>query len=366
MVEPRLWRFKYRFLGREKLLSFGSYPEVSLRVARDRRDHARRLLRDGMDPSAQRRSVRSDSQQCTFKVIALEWFGRQVQGGWADSHSSKVLRRLEVDLFPWIGDRPIAEIEASELLSAVRRIEKRGAIETAHRALAESGMVFRYAISIGKSQRDISQDLRGALTPVRAGSFATIVEPAAIGDLLRAIDAYPGSFIVHTALRIAPYVFVRPGELRHAEWSELDLSTDQPQWRIPGHKMKMRVPHIVPLAQQVVELLTELRPLTGSGQYVFPGVYHRTRPMSENTILAALRRIGFARGTMTGHGFRHMASTRLNELGFNGDWVERQLGHVGGDRIRARYNYAQHLDERRQMMQAWADYLDGLRRTSAR
>jgi integrase len=262
-------------------------------------------------------------------------------------------------VFPWLGARPIGEITGPELLTALRRVENRGVVETAHRVMQNCSQVFRYAVATGRAQRDPTFDLRGALPPVRSNHFASITEPKAIGGLLRAIDVYKGSFITQCALRLAPLVFVRPGELRRAEWAEFDL--DASEWRIPASKMKMRVMHIVPLSAQAVSILRDLRPLTGTVKYVFPGTRGKDRPMSENTVLAALRRMGYGTDDMTGHGFRSMASTILNEQGWNRDAIERQLAHAERDNVRAAYNYAEHMPERRKMMQQWADYLDGLK-----
>jgi integrase len=253
----------------------------------------------------------------------------------------------------------MTEITANELRSVLRRIEARGAIETAHRASQNCGQVFRYAVATGRTERDPTGDLRGALAPTRETHLASIVAPKAIGELLRAIDGYEGSLVTKCALRLAPLVFVRPGELRRAEWAEFDL--DGAEWRIPAARMKMREQHIVPLSTQAVEVMRELMPLTGRGRYVFPGARTKGRPMSENTVNAALRRLGYASDQMTGHGFRSMASTRLNEQGWHRDAIERQFAHAERDAVRAAYNYAEHLPERKRMMQAWADYLDTLR-----
>ena len=354
----RWWRFRYRVEGREKLISLGVYPETSLREARERRDDAKKLHKSGVDPSV-RRQIEQRVTAETFEAIAREWFAK-FSVNWAPSHSEKVIRRIELDLFPWIGARPIQEITAPELLTCLRRIEERGALDTAHRAHQNCGQVFRYAVATGRAERDPSADLRGALPPVKAGHFASITEPAKVAALLRSIDSYDGSVITRTALRLAPLVFVRPGELRHAEWAEINFQTAE--WRIPAEKMKARVLHIVPLSHQALALFTELRPMTEKwSRYVFPAAVTRTRPMSENTINSALRRMGYTSADMTGHGFRSMASTLLNEQGWNRDAIERQLAHGERDPVRAAYNYAEHLPERRRMMQAWADYLDGLR-----
>jgi integrase len=356
----KYWRFKYRYLGKEKLLALGVYPDVPLKDARQRRDDARKLVAAGIDPSAHRKAVqaaRAASADNSFEVVAREWFAKH-SPNWAITHSGKIIRRLERDVFPWIGSRPVADVTAQELLLVVRRIEARGSLDTAHRALQNCGQVFRYAVATGRAERDPSGDLRGALPPIKGAHFPSIVEPKAIGDLLRAIKGYQGSLITRCALQLAPLLFVRPGELRKAEWIEFNF--DAAEWRIPPERMKKRKLHIVPLPVQAVALLRELQPLTGSGRYVFPGARTNGRPMSENTINAALRRLGYSSDEMTGHGFRSMASTILNEQGWNRDAIERQLAHVERDNVRAAYNYAEHLPERRKMMQAWADYLDSL------
>jgi integrase len=356
----KYWRMKYRHVGKEKRLALGVYPEVSLKDARAKRDAARSQLADGIDPSAQKKAVKAAAMNratSNFEAVAREWFSKH-SPSWAGSHADKIIRRLERDVVPWLGRRPIAEITAPELLSVLRRIEGRGAVETAHRAHQNCGQIFRYAIATGRAERDPSADLRGALPPTKERHHPSIIEPKAVGDLLRAIDGYTGSFITKCALRLAPLLFVRPGELRKAEWSEINL--DAAEWRIPAEKMKMRAVHIVPLSSQAAAILQELEPLTGEGRYVFLGARTASRPMSENTVNAALRRLGYGSDDMTGHGFRSMASTLLNEQGWNRDAIERQLAHAERDSVRAAYNYAEHLPERRKMMQAWADYLHGL------
>ena len=354
------WRLKYRFNGKEKRISLGVYPDVGLKEARERRDAARKQLAAGIDPGEARKAqkaTRAALDTDSFEAVAREWFAK-FSPNWVASHSDRILRRLERDIFPWIGATSIANVAAPELLQVLRRIENRGAVETAHRALQNCGQVFRYAVATGRAARDPSADLRGALPPVREKHYPSITDPKEIGNLLRAMDGYEGSFITKCALRLAPLVFVRPGELRRAEWLEIDL--DGAEWRIPAEKMKLRQIHVVPLSNQAVAVLRELHPLTGTGRYVFPGVRTNSRPMSENTVNAALRRLGYAKNEMTGHGFRSMASTLLNEQGWNRDAIERQLAHSERDSVRAAYNYAEHLDVRRQMMQAWADFLDGL------
>jgi integrase len=353
----RWWRFKYRVAGKEKLLSFGVYPDVPLKLARERRDEARRQLASGIDPSVKRRTEKI-AESDSFEAVAREWFTK-FSTNWAPGHSSKIMRRLEMDVFPWIGSRPVSQVTPPELLSCLRRIEGRGALDTAHRAHQNCGQVFRYAVATGRAERDPAADLRGALPPPAGGHFASITEPSKIGALLRAIDGYEGTFVARCALRLAPLVFVRPGELRMAEWAEFRL--DDAEWRIPAERMKARVQHIVPLSTQALSILRDLHPFSGSGRFLFPSVRTPARPMSHNTLNAGLRRLGYTTDDQTAHGFRSMASTLLNEQGWNRDAIERQLAHGERDEVRAAYNYAQHLPERRKMMQAWADYLDGLR-----
>jgi integrase len=354
------WRFKYRFGGKEKLLSFGTYPEVSLKESRVKRDEARKQVAAGIDPGEHRKAHKAaklDRASNSFEIVAREWFTKY-SVNWVASHADKIIRRLEKDVFPWLGGRPIAEITAPELLTALRRIENRGALETAHRALQNCGQVFRYAVATGRAERDPSGDLRGALPPTKQKHHASIIDPKAIGELLRAIDGYQGSLVTKCALKLSPLLFVRPGELRKAEWVEINF--DNSEWRIPASRMKMREQHIVPLSLQALSILHELQALTGTGRYVFPGARTNGRPMSENTVNAALRRLGYSNDEMTGHGFRSMASTLLNEQGWNRDAIERQLAHAERDNVRAAYNYAEHLPHRKKMMQAWADYLDKL------
>lgn len=356
----KLWRLKYRFGGKEKRLAMGAYPTITLAEARERREEARRLLAKDIDPSAAKREAKAEqlAEKETFEMVAEEWFAK-FRHTWAANTAETVISRLRKDIFPYIGSRPVRELTAPELLAAIRRIEGRGAVETARRDLQKCGQILRYAISTGRAVRDVSGDLKGAIAPPQKKHFASIHEPQEIGELLRAIDGYKGSFVTCCALKLAPLTFVRPGELRHAEWTEVDLKAAE--WRIPAARMKMREKHIVPLSRQAIEVLGELFPLTGSDRYVFPGERSRSRPMSENTVLAALRRMGYVQGEMTGHGFRSMASTILHEQGWASATVERQLAHGDRDKVRASYNFAQYLEDRRRMMQAWADYLDSLR-----
>jgi integrase len=353
----KLWRLKYRFGGREKLLSLGPYPDVGLKQAREHREAARKLVASGIDPSSHRKREKA-AQTNTFEAVASEWLALQAKS-LTESTLSRERSRLERFIFPHLGNRPITQITPPELLAALRRIELRGTNESAHRTRSICSRVFRYAVATGRAERDCTTDLRGALPPVTGGHFAAITEPVKIGELLRAIDGYKGQPSTGYALRLAPYVFVRPGELRRAEWREFDLNAAE--WRIPGERMKAGEPHLVPLSKQANDLLRALRPITGHGRYLFPSLRSSARPISDNTINAALRRLGYDGQEMTGHGFRSMASTALNEQGWHPDLIELQLAHAERDKVRGAYNRAQRLGERRQMMQAWADYLDNLR-----
>lgn len=356
----RWWRLDYRYAGKRKTLSMGIYPDVGLKDARIRRDDARKLLASDVDPGENRKAVKAakfERATNSFEAIAREWFARN-SATWKASHGDRIIRRFERDLFPWIGGKPIAELTAPEVLAAVRKIEDRGALETAHRALSNCGQVFRYAIATGRASRDISADLRGALTPVKTEHFRAITDPKQVGPLLRAMAGYTGSQIVRYALRLAPLVFVRPGELRNAEWAHIDL--EAAEWRYTV--TKTNTPHIVPLSRQAIEILTELQALTGDGRYLFPSARTNSRPMSDNAILSALRRMGIDKDEMTGHGFRAMARTILDEvLGFRPDYIEHQLAHAVRDPNGRAYNRTAHLPERRKMMQQWADYLDKLK-----
>ena len=341
-------------------MSLGVYPDVSLKDARERRDAARKLLADGTDPSENRKaqkSARADRAANSFEVVAREWFAKY-SASWAKDHGNRILRRLERDIFPWIGGRPVAEITAPELLTVVRRIEDRGALETAHRALGNCGQVFRYAVATGRAERDPSGDLRGALPPVKGEHFAATTEPKRVGEILRALDGYQGTLTVRCALRLAPLVFVRPSELRKAEWADIDL--DAQEWRYTV--TKTNTPHIVPLSRQAMEILRDLQPLTGRGRFVFPGARSNGRPMSDNAILAAMRRLGITKEEMSGHGFRAVARTILDEvLGVRPDYIEHQLAHAVRDPNGRAYNRTAHLPERRKMMQQWADYLEQIK-----
>lgn len=351
----RYWRMKYRVGGKEKVLAFGVYPEVSLAEARKRRDDARLQLRDGIDPGAARKAEKLGSTD-TFGVIAAEWLKRQ-RPTLVDVTYAKA--QWHLSLADALNNRPVRQITAPEVLAVLRAIESQGTHDTAHRVRGRIGQVLRYAIATGRADRDVTADLRGALTPVTTTPRAAVTDPNAVADLLRAIDAYSGQPVTHAALKLAPMLFVRPGNLRAMEWAELDL--DGAVWRIPAGKMKMREAHVVPLPTQAVAVLRDLQPLTGGSRFVFPSLRTAARSMSENTINAALRRMGYDKATMTGHGFRALASTRLNEMGWAPDVIERQLAHVERNKVRAAYNRASYMAERTKMMQAWADYLDALR-----
>lgn len=365
LVTPRggkLWRLDYRFSGKRKTIALGQYPDVSLAMAREKRDEARRLLVQGIDPGEHRKATRSaqrELEENTFEAVARE-FVAKMRPTWAASHADRTLRRLERDVFPWIGNRPVREITAPEILTVVRRIEERGALETAHRALQNIHQVLRYSIAVGRAERSPAADLKGALPPVKSTHFAAPTDPARLGALLRAIESYEGSFIIRCALRLAPLVFVRPGELRAIRWSDVDF--DRAEWRY--RVTKTTTDHVVPLSRQALAILGEIRPLTGHGEHVFPS--HRTldgsRPMSDVALLAALRRMGFDRTEATVHGLRATARTLLDEvLGFPPHLIEHQLAHTVRDPLGRAYNRTSHLPERKKMMQRWADYLDGPR-----
>lgn len=363
------WRLKYRFGGQEKRLVFGLWPDVSLRQARQLREDARALVAEGVDPGEKRKQdtlAEAESQAiqaATFELVAREWHSKQ-RIAWTEKTAKQILDRLERHIFPHMGELPITQISAPELLAVLQKLEEWGKHHTAQRLRQYCEAVFAYAIATGKAGRNVGADLRGILAPSKTSGRAAIVEPRAIGGLLRAIDGYgdEGSLVTLAALKLAPLVFVRPGELRQAEWSEIDLDADGgPRWTIPAEKMKMRASHIVPLSRQAVEIIKGLHPLTGAGRYLFPNHWGGGRCMSEMTLTGALRRMGFGHEVMTVHGFRAMASTLLNEQGWASDVIERQLAHAPRNKVRAAYNRAEHLPERRRMMQAWADYLDGLK-----
>lgn len=354
----RLWRFRYRFAGKPQMIGLGAYPEVSLQDARQRVAAERATLARGEDPSRLRRQERQLADVIgsdLFKDVAEEWLGKQKV---SEATRLKLKWLLGTYAYPYIGRRPMRTLDSVELLALVRRPEAQGKIETAHRLLQNLGRIIRYAIATNRAENDPTAALREALTPVDARNHPSVKTPAEIGALLRAIDGYNGHVLTLNALKLCPLVFVRPGELRHAEWAEMNLDADE--WRIPAEKMKMGVTHIVPLSRQAKAILSEVQTITGEGRYVFPSLRTRARPMSENAVTAALRRMGYTGDEMTWHGFRSMASTRLHEAGFNTDWIEAQLAHTDSS-VRGDYNYALYLQQRRKMMQAWADMLDEMR-----
>ena len=355
----KLWRYKYRFAGKEKRLALGAYPDVGLAAARDKHAEARRLLAAGVDPAAHRRAekaARVGRAANTFAAIAVEWFSQNEQR-MTPGTMRRDRRMVERHLNPWIGDIAIAEVSPAALLACLRRIQATGALETAHRARALAGRLFRYAVATGRAERNPAADLIGALPAATPKHFASVTDPKQVGVLMRSLRGYGGSSVVCAALKLAPLVFARPGELRTARWADIDL--DAAEWRYVANKTK--TPHIVPLARQAVEILRELRPITEATGLVFPGMRSSRRPISENTINAALRSLGYSRDTMTGHGFRAMARTVLDEqMGFRADFIEHQLAHAVRDPNGRAYNRTAHLAERRNMMQAWADYLDAL------
>lgn len=358
----KLWRFQYRFGGKQKLLTLGAYPSVSLADARQRREEAKKLLANGVDPGevkkAQKAATVAETEN-SFEIIAREWHNK-FSGQWSPGHAATIMDRLTRDVFPWLGDKPIAVIKPVDILAILRRVEGRGALETAHRVRTICGQVLRYAVATGRAERDSAADLRGALPPVREKHHAALTDPKDVAELLRAIDGFKGTFHVKCALKLAPMLFVRPGELRQMEWAEVDFEAEQ--WNIPAEKMKMKLPHIVPLSWQALATLKDLHPLTGYGRYVFPCHRSPLRPMTNNAINAALRRMGYTSDEMTGHGFRAMARTILDEvLQVRPDFIEHQLAHAVKDPNGRAYNRTAHLVERRKMMQLWADYLDGLK-----
>ena len=354
----QLWRFKYMFGGREKLLAVGRYPDTSLALARKNRDAARALLAEGIDPNAKRKADRLDLAN-TFEDVAREWLTNQTALAPSTLHQRK--QWIEDYLLPYLGKMPIQSIDYPTVLETIRLIEARGKIDTAQRVRTVAGRIFRYAMANRRCKVDPTVGLSEALKTRTVKNRAAITEPIRVGQLLRDIQHYRGQPATEAALKLAALLFVRPGELRHAEWSEFDLDGADPEWRIPAAKMKMDEQHIVPLAPQSIAILRALRPITGTGKYVFPSVRGPDRPLSENTVLLALRTMGYDGATMSGHGFRTVASTLLNEQGFAADVIELQLAHSPRNKVRAAYNRAQRLPERRKMMVWWADHLDELR-----
>jgi integrase len=361
----RLWRYKFTFNGKSQVLALGKYPDVGLNAARKLRKQAEAKVLDGINPALERKQRKMEVKveqavlENTFEKVSLEWWEKS-KPAWSGEHAALVWRRLELNAFPWIGNRPISQIEPPDLLQQIRRIEERGAVETAHRVLQIFGQVFRYAVAAGHCKRNQALDLRGCLTKKVERHFPAIVEDRGIKALMLAIDEYSGSYVTRAGLLFSAYTFQRPGEIRHAEWSEIDF--ENAVWNIPAGKMKKKRPHIVPLSKQVIAVLMDLHPLTGHGKYIFPSERSDDRPMSENTINAALRRLGYSKEEMVAHGFRTTASTRLHESGlFDSRVIEVAMAHVDQNTVRGVYNRAQYLDERRKMMQWYADFLDGIK-----
>ena len=376
------WRFDYTFGGKRKTLSLGTYPDTTLAVAREKADEARKRVAAGTDPSDVRKQAKAEQKVQaeadhredlglppvdSFEAVARSWLTTVLEEKVTEGHAERTRIRLEQHVFPWIGRKPIAEVTAADVLACLRRVEAKGTIETAHRVKSVCGQVFRFGIAESKCHRDHTADLKDAMTPVNVAHRAAITEPNLVGELLRAIYDYKGMAVTRAALMLAPMVFVRPGELRQAEWAEFDL--DAAEWKIPSARMKLGKAqkaeggfHWVPLSTQAVALLRDLKPLTGHGRYVFPSPRSDSRPMSDNAVLSALRRMGFAKDEMTGHGFRAMARTMLEErLGVEANIIEAQLAHAVKDSLGRAYNRTQFLAQRRQMMQLWADHLDRLR-----
>ncbi|WP_373080996.1 tyrosine-type recombinase/integrase [Zhongshania sp.] len=360
----KYWRMKYRFGGQERRLAIGVYPTVSLKKARQIREQARQHLLDGIDPSALKQAQKlanASASEHSFKVVALEWFSKQ-KPNWSENHWTKVERMMSKDLFPHLGTRALNEITPPELLAVLRKIESRGALESAKRTKQLAGQIFRYGVATGRCERDPAQDLTGALANPIKQHRSAVTDPKLVGPLLNALDGYQGTVVVNAALRLAPLTFVRPGELRTARWAEIDF--DKTEWRYYVTKTKSE--HIVPLCKQAIGILKELRPLTCKSEYVFPSARTLSRPMSDNAVLSAMRRMGITKEEMCGHGFRAMARTILDEeLHFRPDWIEHQLAHAVKDVHGRAYNRTAHLPERKKMMQAWADYLDSLKAQAA-
>ncbi len=357
----KYWRLKYRIDGKEKLMALGVYPDTSLALARSKRDEARALLANGIDPMGNKHAVKAAQQAAStnsFEIVANEWLSKR--GKKSEGNDQRLHNLLHRDLFPWLGSRPIDEITPFELLQVLRRIEERGAVEAAHRAKQYAGLIYRYAVATGRVERDISADLSGALKPTTTKHFASITNPKEVYKLLIAIDQYTGTPVVHAALKLSPLFFCRPGELRHLEWSEVNW--EESHIEIPGHKMKMGQPHIIPLCRQAIEILKELQPITARSLYIFPSARGASRPLSENGVRTALRNIGYTNEQMTPHGFRAMARTLLDEvLEVPVEWIEQQLAHSVKDANGRAYNRTKHLKQRKEMMQRWGDYLDNLR-----
>ena len=353
----KLWRFKYRFGGKQKVMALGQFPDVSLAKAREKRQKARELLADGIDPMAAKKQQKLEAHY-TFKVLADEWWNNQ-KDGWSKGHADLIYRRLEINIFPWLKDRPVREITSRELLETYRRIESRGALEVAKRVARVVNQIYIYALAAGIVENNPASDVSKALKVRPKRNWPAITDPKKVKELMLAIDSFDGTFVVHCALRLAPLVFVRPGELRKAEWSEIDF--DNSLWLIPAHRMKAKREHLVPLSKQAQEILKKLYPFTSAGRYIFPSHRGKSSPMSENALLAALRRLGYSREEIVPHGFRTIASTLLHEIGWNTRIIETQLAHTDQNKVRSAYNRAQYFPERQRMMQAWADYIDSLK-----
>jgi integrase len=361
-VKPqgKYWRFNYRFAGKRNTLALGIYPDISLKAARDKHKEARENLANGIDPNVAKQGQKAADQGAlanSFEVIALEWL--QKRGAKSEGGDKRLNRLLQKDLFPYIGKRPISKITSPDLLKALRRIESRGAVNTAHRAKQAAGMVFRYAVATGRAERDPSVDLKDALAQPKQTHFKSLTEPNDVAPLMVAIRHYQGTPTVMAALKLSPLLFCRPGELRHLEWIEVKFK--QTRIELPAEKMKMQEPHIIPLSTQAMEILQELQPITGRGKYVFPSARGPSRPLSDNGVRTALRTLGYTNEQISPHGFRAMARTILDEvLNFPLDWIEHQLAHAVRDPNGRAYNRTKHISQRQQMMQTWADYLDGL------
>ncbi|MFH1356618.1 MAG: integrase arm-type DNA-binding domain-containing protein [bacterium] len=356
------WRYKYRIDGKEKRLALGAYPDVMLKDARERHIEARRLVEQGIDPVENKKAMKAsrvEDIKNSFEVIAREWHAKNIER-WTAKHGEAIIQRFEKDLFPFIGSKPISRIANHELLKILNKIQERGAMETAHRLLQYCSKVCRYAIVSERLDRDFTVGLKEALKPVTKRHLAAITDPDELAKLLQDIDHYEGQAITKFALKFAPLVFVRPGEMRQAEWAEIDF--EKAEWYIPAHKMKMKEPHIVPLSTQAIDVLKQLEPLTGHCKYVFPSLVTRTRPMSNNTVNMALRRLGYTNEQMTAHGFRATARTILDEvLNERIEYIEQQLAHAVKDANGRAYNRTKHLVQRKEMMQRWGEYLEGLR-----
>jgi len=351
------WRFSYRFSGKQKTLTLGLYPDVSLQEARKRHQEARQTLADGLDPGVEKRISKAGGN--SFQAVAAEWWQTR-RPGWTEGHAEVVWRRLEKNVLPWIGHRDVDSITTREVLETLKRIEKRNAVETARRVAQICNQIFIFAVASGRAESNPASDISKALTVPTVRHLPAITDPARIGELMRAIDGLEGSLVVRCGLQLIALTFVRPGELRKAEWSEIDF--EAALWTIPAERMKRRRVHQVPLSKQALNVLHEIYPLTGRGRYIFPANRGGgRRPMSENTLGASLMRLGFDKSEMVAHGFRTMASTRLHELGFDSRLIELQLAHADRNSVRAVYDRSERLDERRKMIQSWADYLDSLK-----